>query len=293
MTLFYVDRGRRQTGPQALAARRRPAEGARRRSSTRRRTNSSGSTWPDRGTTSTCFTRSDELHQRRTALPRRRHAGWRVEDDPAARGRARVHRRPPRRPILHPHQQRGDELPHRHLSGGQHRPRRLDRLRRRTTRPFTSRGCRCSATSRCSASGKTPISTCGVIDLRSGLGAPDRVRRAGLRRRPSARTRSSTRRRCGSVTRPRSRRRRSTITTWRAAPASCSSGTEVPGGYDPSAYQTERIHATAPDGTRVPISLVYKKGLKRDGIGGVPALRLRLLRHPASTGFDSIRLQPA
>jgi oligopeptidase B len=40
---------------------------------------------------------------------------------------------------------------------------------------------------------------------------------------------------------------------------------EVPGGYDPSAYQSERIHATSPDGTRVPISLIYKKGLKRDG----------------------------
>jgi oligopeptidase B len=41
--------------------------------------------------------------------------------------------------------------------------------------------------------------------------------------------------------------------------------TEVPGGYDPSRYQTERVWATSPDGTRVPVSLVYKKGLKRDG----------------------------
>lgn len=36
-------------------------------------------------------------------------------------------------------------------------------------------------------------------------------------------------------------------------------------GYDPSLYQGERTHATAPDGTRVPISLVYKKGMARDG----------------------------
>ncbi|MBC8121928.1 MAG: S9 family peptidase, partial [Gemmatimonadaceae bacterium] len=36
-------------------------------------------------------------------------------------------------------------------------------------------------------------------------------------------------------------------------------------GYDPSLYQSERTHATAPDGTRVPISLVYKKGIARDG----------------------------
>jgi len=41
--------------------------------------------------------------------------------------------------------------------------------------------------------------------------------------------------------------------------------TEVPGGYDPADYASERIFATAPDGTNVPISLVYKKGLQRDG----------------------------
>lgn len=36
---------------------------------------------------------------------------------------------------------------------------------------------------------------------------------------------------------------------------------EVLGGYDPSAYQARRIEATAQDGTKVPISLVFKKGL--------------------------------
>jgi oligopeptidase B len=40
---------------------------------------------------------------------------------------------------------------------------------------------------------------------------------------------------------------------------------EVEGGYDPSAYQSERIFAEAEDGTKVPISLVYRKGLERDG----------------------------
>jgi oligopeptidase B len=39
----------------------------------------------------------------------------------------------------------------------------------------------------------------------------------------------------------------------------------VLGGYDPSQYKSERIWATARDGTRVPISLVYKKELVRDG----------------------------
>ncbi len=40
---------------------------------------------------------------------------------------------------------------------------------------------------------------------------------------------------------------------------------EVLGGYDASLYTSERLTATAPDGTKVPISLVYKKGLVKDG----------------------------
>jgi oligopeptidase B len=41
--------------------------------------------------------------------------------------------------------------------------------------------------------------------------------------------------------------------------------TKVLNGYDPAKYAIERIAATARDGTRVPISLVYKKGLNKDG----------------------------
>lgn len=41
--------------------------------------------------------------------------------------------------------------------------------------------------------------------------------------------------------------------------------TEVPGGFDRSNYQVERIFATAPDGVKVPMSVFYKKGVKRDG----------------------------
>ena len=39
---------------------------------------------------------------------------------------------------------------------------------------------------------------------------------------------------------------------------------EIPSGYDKTQYASERMHAAAPDGTLVPISLVYKKGLKKD-----------------------------
>jgi oligopeptidase B len=41
--------------------------------------------------------------------------------------------------------------------------------------------------------------------------------------------------------------------------------TEVLGGFDSSRYTSERIYATASDGTRIPMSIVYKKGLKLDG----------------------------
>ncbi len=40
---------------------------------------------------------------------------------------------------------------------------------------------------------------------------------------------------------------------------------EVLGGYDSSKYASERVFAVSHDGTRIPVSLVYKKGLKRDG----------------------------
>jgi oligopeptidase B len=41
--------------------------------------------------------------------------------------------------------------------------------------------------------------------------------------------------------------------------------TEVLGGYDRTRYTTERVMATAPDGTKVPVSLVYLKALVRNG----------------------------
>ena len=40
---------------------------------------------------------------------------------------------------------------------------------------------------------------------------------------------------------------------------------EIPSGHDPQDYVTERVFAPAPDGELVPVSLLYKKGLRRDG----------------------------
>ena len=62
------------------------------------------------------------------------------------------------------------------------------------------------------------------------------------------------------------------------------------GGYDATKYTSERLFVTTADGTRVPISLVYKKGLKRDGktplvLGGYGSYG-----YPLSIAFDSERV---
>jgi oligopeptidase B len=40
---------------------------------------------------------------------------------------------------------------------------------------------------------------------------------------------------------------------------------EVVGDFKPSDYETKRLYATAADGKRVPMSIVYRKGIKLDG----------------------------
>jgi oligopeptidase B len=46
--------------------------------------------------------------------------------------------------------------------------------------------------------------------------------------------------------------------------------TEVPGGFDKANYKSERVFATASDGTKIPMSIVYRKTAKLDG--SAPAL---------------------
>ena len=41
--------------------------------------------------------------------------------------------------------------------------------------------------------------------------------------------------------------------------------TEVPGGFDKANYQSERVFATASDGTKIPMSVVYRRNVKLDG----------------------------
>ena len=41
--------------------------------------------------------------------------------------------------------------------------------------------------------------------------------------------------------------------------------TEVPGGFDRANYKSERVFATAADGTKIPMSVVYRRNVKLDG----------------------------
>jgi len=56
---------------------------------------------------------------------------------------------------------------------------------------------------------------------------------------------------------------------------------EVLGGFDPAAYEEEYLHVKARDGVEVPVSLVHRKGLKKDGSAPL------LLYGYGSYGFSS------
>jgi len=65
--------------------------------------------------------------------------------------------------------------------------------------------------------------------------------------------------------------------------------TEVLGGWDPSRYQVERIWATAKDGTRVPVTLLERKGTPHDG--SAPCLMIGYGSYgiPQNVTFSSAR----
>lgn len=65
---------------------------------------------------------------------------------------------------------------------------------------------------------------------------------------------------------------------------------EVLGGFNPKNYKTERLYATAKDSVKIPISLVYRVGLVKDGNN--PLLLYGYGSYGASTdaSFSSVRL---
>lgn len=65
---------------------------------------------------------------------------------------------------------------------------------------------------------------------------------------------------------------------------------EVVGDFDPARYQAERLYAEAKDGTKVPISLVYKKGIQRDGNNPLLLYGYGSYGYSMEPYFSSVRL---
>jgi oligopeptidase B len=66
--------------------------------------------------------------------------------------------------------------------------------------------------------------------------------------------------------------------------------TEVLGGYDPGQYRSERLYATAGDGTRVPISLVSRADAPGDGTSPMLLVGYGAYGIPYPASFSSSRL---
>jgi oligopeptidase B len=65
---------------------------------------------------------------------------------------------------------------------------------------------------------------------------------------------------------------------------------EVLGGYDPRNYEVRRLEAPAPGGARVPISLVFRKGLRRDGKNPLLLYGYGAYGHSSNAGFAPERI---
>ena len=65
---------------------------------------------------------------------------------------------------------------------------------------------------------------------------------------------------------------------------------EIPSGYDPSLYETERLMLPARDGKQVPVSVVYRRGFARDGSGKLYLYGYGAYGHAIPPGFSSARL---
>jgi oligopeptidase B len=65
---------------------------------------------------------------------------------------------------------------------------------------------------------------------------------------------------------------------------------EIPSGYDASQYATERVEITARDGTKVPVSVVYKKGFEKNGNGPLYLYAYGAYGYAVPPGFSTLRL---
>jgi oligopeptidase B len=65
---------------------------------------------------------------------------------------------------------------------------------------------------------------------------------------------------------------------------------QVPSGYDPTQYESQRIWVTARDGVKVPVAIVYKKGFKPDGTGKLHLYAYGAYGIPTMPSFSANRL---
>ena len=65
---------------------------------------------------------------------------------------------------------------------------------------------------------------------------------------------------------------------------------EVPGGFDRSLYRSERLFASAPDGTRIPVSIVYRRDKKGNGTNPLYIYGYGSYGYSLPVGFSSNRL---
>jgi oligopeptidase B len=65
---------------------------------------------------------------------------------------------------------------------------------------------------------------------------------------------------------------------------------EVLGDFNPNNYETKRIYATAEDGTKIPISILYRKGVKRHGNNPFLLYGYGSYGYTVDPSFSSVRL---
>ncbi|MBV8113817.1 MAG: S9 family peptidase [Silvibacterium sp.] len=65
---------------------------------------------------------------------------------------------------------------------------------------------------------------------------------------------------------------------------------EIPGGFDRTRYASERLFAKAPDGVEIPVSLVYRKDLRKSGANPLYIYGYGAYGYPLPVSFGSSRL---
>jgi len=65
---------------------------------------------------------------------------------------------------------------------------------------------------------------------------------------------------------------------------------EIPSGYDPARYRTERLHVTARDGTAIPVSIVYPAGFEKEAGGPLYLYAYGAYGYAIPPGFSTGRL---